>query len=123
MSDDPRDLAAELARAGDPEGALQVADYQAAVVACAVAARMLRGFDLPKLLEQIDRADALGPILDPTLWRDRSPLMQEDRALLHAALGLWKFGELLDEHARAPGGEGGRGPARERVRPDRQRVP
>jgi hypothetical protein len=70
-------------------------EYQAAVRACALVASMLTQYDLPDLLQRIERADAFGPILDPTLWRDKQEAMDEDRKLLEAALPLWAMGKRL----------------------------
>ena len=69
-------------------------EYQHAVLSCVLAAKMLVVYDIPKLIEAIDRADAVGPILDPTLWREKHRAMDEDRQIIEAALPLWKVGDL-----------------------------
>lgn len=70
-------------------------DYQAAVIACHVAARMLAQHPVEKLLEAIERADSVGPLLDPTLWMKKRGAMNEDREMLKAALKLSKLGQKL----------------------------
>lgn len=65
--------------------------YHSAVTACALAARLLASHDLPGLLDAIDRAETLGPIVDPTLYAQRGQAMREDAALIRAALPLVEF--------------------------------
>ena len=70
----------------------RVGQYQAAVIACAMARQLLQTHDLEGILRAIGDAHALGPVLDPTLYRDRAKAMEEDRALLEAALPLARLG-------------------------------
>lgn len=65
--------------------------YRSAVLMCAMAGNALAQHDLPKLLEAIEHAHAIGPILDPTLYRDKMPAMEQDKELLLAALPLWRW--------------------------------
>lgn len=71
--------------------------YQTAVLAVHVAAKMLAQHDLPRLLADIAKANAIGPLLDPTLWRDKNRAMLEDREALQAALPLYRLGKKLEE--------------------------
>lgn len=71
---------------------MSVEEYQSAVVAAKLCANMLAGHDITKLLNAIERADAVGPMLDPTLYRDKQKAMHEDKELLQAALKLARFG-------------------------------
>jgi len=66
----------------------QVEEYREAVTACALACRLLQQHDIPKLLRDIENADATGPIFNPTLWIQKNTAMEEDRKLLSAALVL-----------------------------------
>jgi hypothetical protein len=75
--------------------AAKVLEYQQAVRTAVFAARMLQPHDLAGLIQAIDRADALGPLLDPTAWRERHQAMLEDREILEAALPLWRLGQRL----------------------------
>lgn len=70
-------------------------DYRQAVQSAAMAARMLMQHDLEAVIAAIDRAAALGPVLDPTLYREKARAMQEDRELLMAAKPLWDWGKTL----------------------------
>ncbi len=70
-------------------------DYTAAVTACAVAAQLLAGCDLPKMLRAIDRAGVVGPLVNPTLYRDREGAMRQDAELMRAALPLRRVGAKL----------------------------
>jgi len=45
-------------------------EYDAAVSRIGLLARMALELDIDRLLLMIDRAETLGPILDPTLYRD-----------------------------------------------------
>jgi hypothetical protein len=69
----------------------KLAEYREAVLACHMAARLLAVHDIPKLLEAINHADAVGAILDPTLFRSKAQAMHEERDILRAALALRKF--------------------------------
>lgn len=67
--------------------------YRSAVMTAAMAAQLLAQHDIAALLADIATADAIGPVLDPTLWRDKHEAMEQDRELLKAALALSKFGK------------------------------
>ena len=73
-------------------------EHQIVVLGCIEAARVLRGHDLKAALDAIERADSIGAILDPTLYRDKHQAMMDDKALLEAALPLWRFAEKLAEN-------------------------
>jgi len=74
-----------MSDATDP---ITMGDYHAAVHAAAVAVCMLRLHPLSAILQSIERAEALGPMIDPTLWRAKSQAMREDAALLTAAIAF-----------------------------------
>lgn len=44
--------------------------------------------DLQRALDQIEHADAVGPIFDPTMFARRSQAMHEDRDVLRAVQAL-----------------------------------
>lgn len=62
--------------------------YRAAVLTCALAGKLLAEHDLPAVLEAIERAEAAGPVLNPTLWKERHKAMLEDKEIVQAALPL-----------------------------------
>jgi hypothetical protein len=69
----------------------KVRKYQVAIGTCTTAGYMVSCHDVPGLLNAIEKAETLGPIVDPTLYREKSGAMAEDAALLRAALPLWKL--------------------------------
>lgn len=73
--------------------------YQAAVRACAEAVRIVCQHDIPGLLEAIERAHAVGPILDPTLYRDKATMMDQDAELLRSALPLVTYRDKVIQYA------------------------
>jgi hypothetical protein len=66
-------------------------EYQAAVGSCALVGSMLTQYDLPAMLNAIERAEAIGPMIDPTLYREKAEAMGQDKDLLEAALPLWRW--------------------------------
>lgn len=73
--------------------------YQQAVIIVEGARRVLAELEIPALLRAIEHAESFGPIFDPTLYREKSQAMAEDKALLKAALPLATFKQAI----RAPG--------------------
>lgn len=67
---------------------MTVEEYQHALKTCALVATLLEQIDIPKLLEMIERADAFGGMIDPTLYRDKHGAMMLDKKLLEAARPL-----------------------------------
>lgn len=61
--------------------------YKEARIACQLARTILKAHedDFAELLRAISRAETLGPILDPTLYRDKRKAMDEDRKVFEAA--------------------------------------
>lgn len=66
----------------------KVEEYRAAIVCVALCGKLLAQHDLPALLAAIERAEAVGPIVDPTLYREKAKAMEEDREAMRAALPL-----------------------------------
>lgn len=79
----------------------KVEKHQNAVATIYAAAQLLAAIDVPQLLQDIDHADAVAPILDPSLWRDKKQAMDEDRELLEASLKLRAIGIKLRQRAAA----------------------
>jgi hypothetical protein len=71
--------------------------YQSAVRTSLMCAGIVGQFDIPALLEAIERADAMGPLFDPTLWISNHGKMEEDREVLKAALPLWRLCQKLKQ--------------------------
>lgn len=53
-------------------------EYRNELLQVYLVARFLRQAKLGELNERIEHAHALGPILDPTLYRDKMELMRQD---------------------------------------------
>lgn len=60
-------------------------EYISARLACEMVKDLLKQHNFSELLSAIDRADTLGPMLDPTLWRDKRQVMMEDRKVFEVA--------------------------------------
>lgn len=80
-------------------------EYQAAVGTCALVGVMLTEHDLPGMLNAIEHAEAVGPMIDPTLYRNKHEAMGHDKDLLEAALPLWRWAkkqkEIAEQKAKA----------------------
>lgn len=70
-------------------------DYRTAVLAVALAARLVSQHDLPRMRRAIEHARALGPVLDPSAYRAKGQAMEEDDSMLAAAMPLWQLGQML----------------------------
>lgn len=70
-----------------------VENYRAARLACEMAKDVLTQYDFERLLNDIAKADTIGAMLDPTLYRSKRQAMQEDREVFEAAVRFiqtWK---------------------------------
>lgn len=63
----------------------------------AVCCTMLAQFDLPEAIRAFDRMHAIGPVLDPTLYRDKSQKLNETIGLLRAAQPLWVIAKRIQK--------------------------
>lgn len=72
--------------------------YRAAMTAIGMAAMMIRQYDLPSMIQSIERADAFGCFTDPTLYMQAAPQMREQRKLVEAALPLWRAAQEAASH-------------------------
>lgn len=92
------------------------AEYERAVY-CAHALRLAAGqlaaaVDLDQVLVEIERADALGPVVDPSAWMHRGDAMREDAETVRAVralarLGMPSAGRRVDVPAPREGGDDG----------------
>jgi methyl coenzyme M reductase gamma subunit len=71
------------------------------IVMCA---NTLSQYDLDGLIAAGQRADSIGAIVDPTLYRSKAHAMREDLAMLEAAR---TFVRALSPSLSSPEGEGG----------------
>lgn len=72
-------------------------EYQSQLLAVIGAARVISLIDVPDLLARIERADSVGAMIDPTLYRAKHKAMMVDKALLEAALPLYVLGKRMEE--------------------------
>ena len=63
-------------------------EYRGELQLIVLAASLIREIDFASRIASIDRADVLGPLIDPTLYRDKSHVMHIDRELFVAAHGF-----------------------------------
>ena len=80
---------------------MTVEEYRANFQLIIQAARLVHMVDIPQLLNDIERADSIGAMLDPTLYCDKHGAMMEDKEVLEAALPLWRMAKKLLEGALA----------------------
>ena len=65
--------------------------YVAAMKSVLLAGSIISQWDLPGMLASIALVESVGPLLDPTSYRDKCNDLFHDRDLLKAALPLWEF--------------------------------
>ncbi len=75
--------------------------YRADMALVYLAANVLADVPVERMLAAIDTADAMGPILDPTLYQRHARFMHQDRDVLRAALPLAELGRKLRALAEA----------------------
>ncbi|MEX2599303.1 MAG: hypothetical protein WD533_06570 [Dehalococcoidia bacterium] len=63
-------------------------EYKAHLSLVWMAAQAVEDLPLTAMLESMERADRVGPILDPSLWIRNHGVMDEDRRIVEAALGM-----------------------------------
>ena len=78
-----------------PEAQVYVDDYQNNVKRLAMVASLIKDIPVALLLEEVKRAESVGPILDSTLWREKSDAMAMDKKLLEAALPLVEWAQSM----------------------------
>lgn len=75
----------------------KILKYRSAVISCNMAMAILARHDLDEILRDIERAETLGPIVDPTLWTEKYRQLKEDKALIQAALPLYRHFRVVAE--------------------------
>jgi hypothetical protein len=77
---------------------VSTAEYQVAVKAVVLCARLLSVHDIPEIIAAIEHSDAFGCFIDPTLWSANRDKML-DKEVLQAGLPLWKLAKKLQRLA------------------------
>jgi len=94
----PDGIAVALLAAGATDPCASDEDrYRTAVTQVHAVAAILQRHDIAGLIDAIDLADSVGPVVDPTAWRAKRDAMAEDREALQAARALWVFGRRMAE--------------------------
>lgn len=83
----------------EPADDPRVTEYQATVAMLYGWAAVLADVDIPGLLAGLQQGHALGPIVDPTLYRRKMAAMREDQQVLEAAQRLRLIGLELQKQA------------------------
>jgi len=86
---------------------MELNEYQNHLLHGYMMAKMAAEIPVPDLLARIDRAETIGPFLDPTLYREKAGAMDDDKEMLRALLSLHRIGLRLKETADSGGKEGG----------------
>ena len=76
---------------------MTIEEYQENLKTCGLAALFVERVDIPDMLARIERADSIGGMIDPTLYRDKREAMMQDKELLEAALPLWRYAQKIRE--------------------------
>lgn len=66
-------------------GDLDADTWQRAVIASTLAAELLKGHALADLIAAGERSQAIGPLLEPSLWRAKNEALAQDLVVLRAA--------------------------------------
>lgn len=62
---------------------------------------MVHNIPVKEMLEDISKAEVMGPLLDPTLWISNRQKMAEDKSVLEALLPVWKIAETIKSKTQA----------------------
>ena len=77
--------------------------YQANMQVLLSYVAILNQLELAQMLEAMDRAEAFGPILDPTLYRAASANLRWQKEIVMAALEFQQtVRKIIDQHSPAP---------------------
>lgn len=81
----------------------KIEDHVECIKGAVFAAGVIDNYDMAGALERAKRALEVGPILDPTLWRDKRAALEQDIEILQAAIPLARVAERLQQ--KEPGNE------------------
>lgn len=79
---------------------MTIEEYRENLKTCGLSAMFLERVNIPDMLARIEKADAIGGLIDPTLWRDKHGAMMQDKELFEAALPLWRYAQKIRESVR-----------------------
>ncbi len=84
---------------------MKTLEYQSLLKYLAQTAVLLTEMPIDELLLGIEKAEAVGPMLDPSLYREKSAAMAQDKKLLQAAKSLMVIGKELRKEKEIEKGE------------------
>lgn len=86
----------------EPEGlSTKQKAYRKQLLKLIHALQVIHTVDVPKLIQNINTAETIGPMIDPTLYRQNQKAMKEDKEMLKALLPAWEFGNKLKKDFEA----------------------
>jgi hypothetical protein len=74
--------------------------YETALHMASNAIALIDLVPVPDILNAMERADAVGPILDPTLYRAKAAAMAQDREIMEALLPAWRLAQKIKAEAK-----------------------
>lgn len=79
--------------------------YLASVRACHTILALAATVQMPldQVLGAMGRAEGMGPVLDPTLYKDKIKALLEDREVVEAVIPIWHLAQRLKAKERVPG--------------------
>jgi hypothetical protein len=77
-----------------------VEEHQTAVRNAMLIYQIIRDEPLAELLERIDRAEGVAPVLDPTLYRDKRQALSEDKRMIEALFSFQSAMKKLEAETR-----------------------
>lgn len=77
-----------------------IARYQSSLLMVVTAFRALEKRDFRRLISEIDKADAIGPMLDPTLYREKMNAMRQDRRVFEAGAAFVAAMKQIEQEER-----------------------
>jgi len=67
---------------------VNVDEYREHLIGAILIVKMAGNIPVPELLQAIEHAEVVGPVLDPTLYRNKAHAMEQDKELLRAVLPI-----------------------------------
>ena len=86
------------------------AEYRAELQSIVTMAALIPRLKIWEVLQAMERAETVGPIADPTLFREASPKLQRQKEIVAAALEFQRAIEVILEGQHADQGPGGQVP-------------
>ena len=82
---------------------MELEEYQGHLRQAALLVGLVRMIPVTKMLGMISWAETTGPMLDPTLYREKAQAMKEDAELLEALLPMYALAVKIKPSAEGEG--------------------